>query len=193
MRVLVTGHNGYIGTVMTRLLREASHDVTGLDTYYFEHCNLGPEPTDIPALRLDLRDVREEHLAGFDAIIHLAALSNDPLGNLNADTTYAINHRAAVRLAQRAKAAGVRRFLFASSCSLYGVASDEMLSEGAAFNPITPYGESKVLVERDVKALADDHFSPVFLATNLGAIGLGLLMGKGFGRFLFRRILPTNK
>jgi len=163
MRVLVTGHNGYIGTVMTRLLREASHDVTGLDTYYFEHCNLGPEPTDIPALRLDLRDVREEHLAGFDAIIHLAALSNDPLGNLNADTTYAINHRAAVRLAQRAKAAGVRRFLFASSCSLYGVAGDEMLSEDAAFNPITPYGESKVLVERDVKALADDHFSPVFL------------------------------
>ncbi|HTY06453.1 MAG TPA: SDR family oxidoreductase [Gemmatimonadales bacterium] len=171
MRVLVTGHNGYIGSVMTRMLSAARHDVVGLDTYYFERCTLGPERADVRALRLDLRDVREEHLQGFDAVIHLAALSNDPLGNLHAENTYAINHRASVRLAELAKAAGVPRFLFASSCSLYGVAGDETLDEDAAFNPITPYGESKILVERDVRGLADDRFTPVFLrnATAYGA------------------------
>ena len=163
MRVLVTGHNGYIGSVMTRILSAARHEVVGLDTYYFERCTLGPERADARALRLDLRDVREEHLAGFDAVIHLAALSNDPLGNLHAQTTYEINHRASVRLAQLAKAAGVPRFLFASSCSLYGLAGDDMLDEEAAFNPITPYGESKILVEQDVRPLADERFTPVFL------------------------------
>src|SRR3989442_1677081 len=163
MRVLVTGHNGYIGSVLTRMARAAGHDVVGLDTYYFEGCTLGPEERDVPALRLDLRDVTADHVAGFDAVIHLAALSNDPLGNLHAATTFAINHRASVRLAEAAKAAGVPRFLFASSCSLYGLAGDAMLTEEASFNPITPYGESKVLVERDVRRLADDRFAPVFL------------------------------
>ena len=162
MRVLITGHNGYIGSVMTRMISER-HEVMGLDTYLFERCTLGPARADIRALRVDLRDVREEHLAGFDAVIHLAALSNDPLGNLHAQTTYDINHRASVRLAELAKAAGVSRFLFASSCSLYGLAGDDMLDEGATFNPITPYGESKILVERDVRPLADDRFTPVFL------------------------------
>jgi len=171
MRVLITGHNGYIGSVMTRMVQAAGHEVAGLDTYYFERCTLGSEEPDIPAVRLDLREVTEAHVAGFDAIIHLAALSNDPLGNLHTETTYAINHVASVRLAEVAKAAGVPRFLFASSCSLYGVAGDEMLTEAAAFNPITPYGESKVLVERDVRRLADERFTPVFLrnATAYGA------------------------
>ena len=162
MRVLITGHNGYIGSVMSRLI-STRHDVVGLDTYFFERCTLGTERADLRALRVDLRDVREEHLAGFDAVVHLAALSNDPLGNLHAETTYEINHRASVRLAQLAKAAGVPRFLFASSCSLYGVAGDEMLDEDAGFNPITPYGESKIMVERDVLPLADEKFTPVFL------------------------------
>ena len=171
MRVLITGHNGYIGSERVRMVRAAGHDVVGLDTYYFEECTFGPTTPDVPALRLDLRDVRPEHLKGFEAVIHLAALSNDPLGNLHGETTYEINHRASVRLAEAAKSAGVSRFVFASSCSLYGVAGDTMLDESAAFNPITPYGESKVLVERDVRPLADDRFSPTYLR-NATAYGL---------------------
>lgn len=170
MRVLLTGHNGYIGSVMGAMIA-TRHEVVGLDTYWFEGCTLGRERADLRALRVDLRDVREEHLAGFDAVIHLAALSNDPLGNLHAQNTYDINHRASVRLAQLAKAAGVPRFLFASSCSLYGVAGEGLLDEQAGFNPITPYGESKILVEQDVRKLADEKFTPVFLrnATAYGA------------------------
>lgn len=164
MRVLVTGHNGYIGSIMSRLLADAGHVVVGLDTYLFEDCTFGPPTTDLVARRVDVRDVDVSMLDGFDAVIHLAAISNDPLGNLNPHGTYGINHRASVRLARLARDAGVRRFLFASSCSLYGVAAgDGLLGEDAAFNPITPYGESKVLVERDVSALASDTFSPVFL------------------------------
>lgn len=163
MKVLVTGHNGYIGSVMVPLLEAAGHDVTGLDTYLYESCLFGAPVPDIPALRMDLREVEPRHLEGFDAVIHLAALCNDPLGNLNPDITYQINHRASVRLAQAAREAGVRRWLFASSCSLYGVAGDELLTEAASFNPITPYGESKILTERDVRLLANDQFSPTFL------------------------------
>jgi nucleoside-diphosphate-sugar epimerase len=171
MRVLLTGHDGYIGTVMGGQLLAAGHEVTGLDTFLFEQCTFGPPPASVPAIRKDLRDLTVEDLQGFDAVVHLAALSNDPLGNLNPDSTYSINHRAAVHLATLAKAAGVQRFVFASSCSLYGLAGDEMLDEGAAFNPITPYGESKVLVERDVAALADDTFTPTYMrnATAYGA------------------------
>ena len=163
MRVLLTGHNGYIGSVMAPFLQAAGHDVVGLDSFLFEDCTLGEDGPPIDALRMDLRDVTADHLLGFDAVIHLAALSNDPLGNLNPDSTYDINHRASVTLAQAAKDAGVARFLFASSCSLYGVAGDEMLAEDAAFNPLTAYGHSKVLVERDVAPMADDRFTPVFL------------------------------
>jgi len=163
VKVLVTGHNGYIGSVMTRMVAAAGHEVVGLDTYFFEDCTFGPPVPDIPALRLDMRDVAPEHLRGVDAVIHLAALCNDPLGDLEPATTYEINHAASVHLARVAKTVGVPRFLFASSCSLYGVAGDGMLDEQAAFNPITPYGESKVLVERDVAQLADGHFSPTFL------------------------------
>jgi nucleoside-diphosphate-sugar epimerase len=163
MRVLMTGHNGYIGSVMSRVFREAGHDVTGLDTFLFEDCTFGSEEGQLPAVRADVRDVDLEQLRGYDAVVHLAALSNDPLGNLNAQITEDINHRASVRVAKLAKAAGIPRFLFASSCSLYGVAGDEMLTETAAFNPITPYGATKVSVEADVSRLADERFSPTFL------------------------------
>lgn len=163
MRVLITGHNGYIGSVLAPLIQAAGHDVVGLDTFLFERGTFGRDETEIDALRMDLRDVQVADLRGFDAIMHLAALSNDPLGDINPQITYDINHLGSVRLASLAKEAGVGRLIFASSCSLYGVAGDEMLTEEAAFNPITPYGVSKVLFERDVAKLADDDFSPTFL------------------------------
>ncbi|MGH7471451.1 MAG: NAD-dependent epimerase/dehydratase family protein, partial [Longimicrobiales bacterium] len=163
MRVLLTGHNGYIGSVMGRMLGQAGHDVVGLDTYLFEECSFGPEMPDLASMRLDLRDTLQPQLQGFDAVIHLAALCNDPLGSMNPDLTHEINHGAAVRLAALARQARIARFLFASSCSLYGVADAGMLQEDAAFNPITAYGFSKVRVEQDVSLLADDNFSPTFL------------------------------
>jgi nucleoside-diphosphate-sugar epimerase len=163
MKILVTGHHGYIGSVMIGVLTQAGHDVTGLDTYLYQGCNFGPEPVRVPAIRKDIRDVVPADLRGFDAVVHLAALSNDPLGCLDESCTYDINHLGSVHLAKMAKAAGVRRLLFASSCSLYGAAGDKMLDETAAFNPITAYGRSKVLVEQDVSKLADATFSPVFL------------------------------
>jgi nucleoside-diphosphate-sugar epimerase len=171
MKILVTGHHGYIGSVMVGVLGRAGHDVTGLDTYLYDGCNFGEDSLRVPAIRKDIRDVRADDLRGFDAVIHLAALSNDPLGCLDEECTYDINHRGSVSLAQAAKAAGVPRFLFASSCSLYGAAGDKMLDELADFNPITAYGSSKVLVEQDVTKLADDRFSPTFLrnATAYGA------------------------
>ncbi|MFL6304185.1 MAG: NAD-dependent epimerase/dehydratase family protein [Candidatus Sulfotelmatobacter sp.] len=163
MKVLITGHNGYIGSVLAPLVRAAGHDVVGLDTFLFEGGTFGPDGSAGDSIRMDLRDVEVDDLRGFDAVMHLAALSNDPLGDVNPQVTYDINHLGSVRLARLAKEAGVRRFIFASSCSLYGVAGDEMLTEKAAFNPITPYGVSKVLFERDVADLADDSFSPTFL------------------------------
>jgi nucleoside-diphosphate-sugar epimerase len=171
MKLLLTGHHGYIGSVMSDVLVQAGHDVTGLDTYLYEGCNFGNEPLPIAAIRKDIRDVEPSDLRGFDAVIHLAALSNDPLGCLDESCTYDINHLGSVSLARAAKMAGVPRFLFASSCSLYGAAGDAMLDETAAFNPITAYGRSKVLVEQDVARLADDSFSPIFLrnATAYGA------------------------
>jgi len=171
MKILLTGHHGYIGSVMSDVLVQAGHDVTGLDTFLYEGSDFGPAPIEIPAIRKDIRDVLPADLRGFDAVIHLAALSNDPLGCLDESCTYDINHLGSVSLARAAKAAGVPRFLFASSCSLYGAAGDTMLDETAAFNPITAYGTSKVLVEKDVAKMADDSFSPVFLrnATAYGA------------------------
>jgi nucleoside-diphosphate-sugar epimerase len=164
MRVLVTGHLGYIGTVLVPLLAEAGHDVTGLDAGLFDACVLGPEPPRVPALRMDVRDVRAEHCRDYDTVIHLAALSNDPLGNLDPELTYDINYRSTIALARAARAAGVRRFLFSSSCSLYGAGpGSEPLTEDAAFAPVTPYGESKIRAERDLLELATDDFSPVFL------------------------------
>jgi nucleoside-diphosphate-sugar epimerase len=171
MKVLVTGHHGYIGSVMIDVLARAGHDVTGLDTYLYEGCDFGAALREVPSIRKDIRDVEPADLRGFDAVIHLAALSNDPLGCLDESCTYDINHLGSVSLARAAKAAGVPRYLFASSCSLYGAAGDRMLDETAAFNPITAYGRSKVLVEADVSALADETFSPTYLrnATAYGA------------------------
>lgn len=164
MRVLVTGHEGYIGTVLVPVLKAAGHDVTGLDTGLFAPCLLGPAPAPVPALRMDVRDVRAEHCQGFDAVIHLAALSNDPLGNLDSELTYEINERATVALARAARQAGVARFLFSSSCSLYGAGPEGApLTEEAGFEPVTPYGESKIRSERQLLELATDAFSPVFL------------------------------
>jgi nucleoside-diphosphate-sugar epimerase len=163
MRILVTGHRGYIGVEMVTVLKNAGYDVVGLDTGLFDECDFRSPPDDIETLNVDLRDVMPVHLAGFDAVAHLAALSNDPLGNLNSTMTYDINHHASVRLARAAKEAGVARYVFSSSCSLYGAGGDGFLDEQAAFHPVTPYGESKVLVEQDVALLASDTFSPVFL------------------------------
>jgi nucleoside-diphosphate-sugar epimerase len=164
MKVLVTGHDGYIGRVMVPLLRAAGHSVMGLDSGLYAGCALGEEPPVVPALWVDVRDVSRRDLEGFDAVIHLAAISNDPVGDLDPSCTSAVNHQASVRLAALAREAGVRRFLFSSSCSLYGAASDDqLLRETASFNPVTPYGASKVLAEAGIAALATDDFSPTFL------------------------------
>jgi len=163
MRVLLTGHKGYIGAVAGPMLKGAGHEVVGLDTDLFAGCDFGTPAGEIPELRKDLRSIREADLKGFDAVLHLAALSNDPLGNLDPQLTYDINHHASVELARLAKLAGVERFVFSSSCSTYGAAGDDFLDESATLNPVTPYGESKVLVERDVAPLANDHFSPTFM------------------------------
>ncbi|NBE91712.1 SDR family oxidoreductase [Nonomuraea sp. KC401] len=164
MRVLLTGHQGYLGTVMAGRLATAGHDVTGLDSGLFARCVLGPPPADPPGHRADLRDVRAELLEGVDAVIHLAALSNDPLGALSPELTYSINHHASVRLARLARDVGVRRFLYASTCSVYGASGgDDLLGEDAPLRPVTPYAESKVRVEDELLELADDDFTPVFL------------------------------
>lgn len=163
MRVLLTGHQGYLGTVMVPVLRANGHEVIGLDAGFFADCVLGEPPDDPPGLAVDLRDVTVEQLRGFDAVIHLAALSNDPLGALAPEITYAVNHHASVRLARLAKEAGVRRFLYASTCSVYGAAGADLVTEDAPLRPLTPYAQSKVRVEDDVAALADSGFAPVFL------------------------------
>jgi nucleoside-diphosphate-sugar epimerase len=163
MRVLVTGQRGYLGVELVPFLLRAGHEVIGLDNGYFDACDFGAPPDDVPALDVDLRDVGPRDCEGFDAVLHLAALSNDPLGDLNPEVTYEINHEGSLRLARSAKQAGVPRFVFASSCSLYGAGGDEALDERAQFQPVTPYGESKVFAERDVSRRADGSFSPVYL------------------------------
>jgi nucleoside-diphosphate-sugar epimerase len=175
MRVLVTGHHGYIGSILVPLLVERGHQVVGLDTDYFAACAFGSGPSAVPSLRRDLREVTAADLAGFDGVIHLAALSNDPLGNLAPELTAEINLEASARFASLAKQVGIRRFVFSSSCSTYGAAGDDFLDEQAAFNPVTPYGWSKVRLEQALHALADDDFSPVYMR-NATAYGVAPLL-----------------
>ena len=171
MRVLVTGHSGYIGVVLVPMLLQAGHEVAGFDSELFARCTFGEAPLQVPSICKDIRDASLADLDGFDALLHLAGLSNDPLGDLNPDLTYEINHQASLRLARIAKEAGIHRFIFSSSCSNYGAAGEAMLNEGSDFNPVTPYGKSKVMVEQDVGELASDSFCPVFLR-NATAYGL---------------------
>jgi nucleoside-diphosphate-sugar epimerase len=160
---MLTGHKGYIGSVAGPILQAAGHEVVGLDTDLFAGCDFGAPPPEIPEIRKDMRDLTKADLVGFDGVLHFAALSNDPLGNIDPSLTYGINHIASVRLAELAKSAGVKRFVFSSSCSTYGAAGDAFHDETASLNPVTPYGESKVFVERDVSPMADDSFSPTFM------------------------------
>jgi nucleoside-diphosphate-sugar epimerase len=163
MNVLLTGHLGYIGVEAVPMLRAAGHEIVGLDTGLYNECDFAAPPDDVPELGIkDFRDVEPRHLEGFDAVIHLAALSNDPLGDLNPNLTYDINLEGSIALAKAAKQAGVSRFLFSSSCSLYGAGTDGLLDENAPFNPVTPYGESKIRVEQTLSELADEDFSPVY-------------------------------
>ncbi|HEY8830192.1 MAG TPA: NAD(P)-dependent oxidoreductase [Candidatus Limnocylindria bacterium] len=163
-RVLVTGHRGFIGSVLTPMLVGAGHDVVGLDTDFYSDCNFVGPLVEVPSIDRDIRDVSPHELRGFDAVIHLAALSNDPLSDLDPELTYDINHRATVRLARLAREAGVARFVFSSSCSNYGsAAGDALLDEHAPFNPVSAYGLSKVRAETDLLELASDDFSPVLM------------------------------
>ncbi len=163
MRVLVTGHLGYIGSVMTPRLLAEGFEVVGLDSDLYWRCSFDGDLAEVANINKDIRDVTVDDLKGFDAVCHLAALSNDPLGDLNPELTFDINYKASVKLAELAKQAGVQRYIFSSSCSNYGLASNGLLTEDSPCRPVTVYGKSKVMAERDVSALADKNFSPTFL------------------------------
>lgn len=161
--VLVDGDRGYLGARIVPFLRAAGHEVVGLDAGWYDGCDFGTPPGGYEQRTGDVRDTRPEDLEGFDAVIHLAAISNDPVGHLNPEATYSVNAHGAVHMARAAKAAGVPRFLFSSSCSLYGAAGDAPVDERSSFNPVTPYGESKVIAELGISHLADTSFSPTYL------------------------------
>jgi len=163
MRVLLTGHKGYIGTILTPMLLEAGHEVVGFDSDLYRECTFGEGFREIPEIRKDIRDAEASDLEGFDAVLHLAGLSNDPLGDLNPELTGEINHKAVILLARLAKETGVSRFIFSSSCSNYGAAGENMIDENGEFNPVTPYGAAKVKAEQGLTRLADSAFSPTSL------------------------------
>ncbi len=163
MLLLVTGHRGYIGTILTEMLVNAGYEVVGYDSDLYRDCTFGQEPMDVPTILKDIRDVELDDLNGFDAVLHLAGLSNDPLGDLNPDLTMDINYHGTVRLARLAKEVGIQRFIFSSTCSTYGASGDDLLDETATFYPVTAYAESKVKAEKDIFELADEKFSPTFL------------------------------
>jgi nucleoside-diphosphate-sugar epimerase len=163
MRVLVDGDRGYIGAVLVPIFQAAGHEVVGLDVGWYDGCDFGPQPGGYEQRTGDIRDLTPADLEGFDAVVHLAAISNDPIGHLNPDATYGVNAHGAVHVARTAKEAGVERFLFSSSCSLYGAGGDAPVAEDGEFHPVTPYGESKVIAEQGISPLADDSFSPSYL------------------------------
>jgi nucleoside-diphosphate-sugar epimerase len=163
MRVLVAGDRGYIGAVLVPLLLEAGHDVAGLDAGWYDGCDFGPQPGGYESRTGDIRDLKPTDVGGFDAVINLAAVSNDPVGHLNAEATFSVNAHGAAHLAQVAREAGVARYAFSSSCSLYGAAGDAPVTEESDFNPVTPYGQSKVMAEQLISKFADDSFSPTYL------------------------------
>lgn len=168
MRVLVTGHKGYIGCIMVPMLQAKGYDVIGLDNDLFDGCIFGDKSIcgtipDIPYIRKDIRDIELSNLKGIDLVVHLCALSNDPLGYFNPDITYEINYEGSVKLAKLAKQAGVQRLVFSSSCSVYGASENGVVNEDSELNPVTPYGISKIRAEKDISALADSNFSPVFM------------------------------
>lgn len=163
VRVLLTGHDGYIGCILRRLLIEHGHEVNGVDSFLYETSNIGPEPISIPYRRMDIRDITPDDLAGYEAICHLAGVSNDPVGDLDPPVTDDINHQATIHLARQAKDAGIERFIFSSSCSIYGASPGGTVDEEAPIHPVTPYGWSKIHAELGLHELADERFSPVYL------------------------------
>jgi nucleoside-diphosphate-sugar epimerase len=163
MRVLVAGDRGYLGAVIVPFLQNAGHDVIGLDAGWYDGCDFGPPPAGYEQRTGDIRDVQPDELVGLDVIVNLAAISNDPVGDLNPQATFSVNAHGAIHLGRMAKAAEVPRYVFSSSCSLYGAAGEAPCSEDMPFNPVTPYGESKVLAEAGLSGLADDKFSPTYL------------------------------
>jgi nucleoside-diphosphate-sugar epimerase len=164
VKVVLTGHHGYIGSVTAEELCAAGHDVVGLDTYFYLGCDFGPGGDQTPPTRVDIRSVRPEAFDGADAVVHLAALSNDPLGALSPELTLEINFRASEGIARAAREAGVPRFVFASSCSMYGAAADgQPRTEESPLAPLTAYAESKVRSEEAVRTLATESFSPIFM------------------------------